>query len=70
MQSRAGRPSQPRLSCLLSVIFLNCYLAFSLPTIATGLAVPVFGSFCAAAKRGPRRCGSIATIGFTALIWN
>ena len=28
---------------LLSVIFVICYLAFSLPTIAAGLAVPVLG---------------------------
>ncbi len=28
---------------LLSVIFIICYLAFSLPTIAAGLAVPVIG---------------------------
>ena len=28
---------------LLSVIFIICYLAFSLPTIAAGLAVPTLG---------------------------
>jgi len=35
-------PAQERAG-LLSVIFIICYLAFSLPTIIAGLAIPTFG---------------------------